>query len=60
MGIYLYTVELMLTVAFGNKYVGSSAAIDIYLYVVQRVLSVAFGSQVYWFESHNRHISLCI
>ena len=64
-GIFLYvaqTVERVLTVAFGNNYVGSSPTIGIFLYVaqpVERVLATAFGNKLCWFESHYRHISLC-
>jgi len=57
------TVQRVPAVAFGNNYVGSSPTIGIFLYVaqaVERVLATAFGNKVCWFESHYRHISLCI
>jgi len=39
-----------------------SSTVGLFLYVaqaVQRVLAVAFGNKLCWFESHDRHISLC-
>ena len=45
-------VQRVLAVAFG-----------IFLYVaqtVERVRAVAFGKKLRWFESDDRHISLCI
>jgi len=55
-------VERMLAVTFVVNNVGSSPTIGIFLYVaqvVEHMLAVAFGSELCWFKSHYRHISLC-